>query len=814
MADDKGFVWHCRRMGGTDQVTLETITELRHLRELDPKLWGALSCPATGLEFDARTLELLDADGDGRIRVPEVLGAVEWLCARVNDAADIKGAPQAMPVSVIKTEDEAGQRLATTAKTLLASKESGGEGLLTPAMLKEAVASAAGQSFNGDGVLPPMDVLDEDVRTFIETGLKVVGGKKDAGGDAGLDKALAQSFHDELAAWKAWRADVARAPHPVPETEAAWDALNAIRERVDDFFLRCRLAAFAPGSDVPLNAEDRLAAVVDKADIDTEMLHSLPLAHVESGAELPLDNGVNPVWHAKVRRFAELVRPLLPSAASMSEAAWQDVCAAFAPYGDAIAARPAVKGYQDGAFAAPDDPAAAIDALGDAGVDRLLTGGVYERFLALCDQDLANAAAEDDIRELERLVLYYCHLHRLLMNFVSFHDFYSLRADVTFRAGTLYMDGRSCELCMPVADVEGHSKLASMSQLCLLYCLCTRRAEDGTVTGTRTIMAALTAGSDDVLVEGRNGVFVDNTGADWDATLLKVVHNPISFRQAMWAPYKRISQMIGQAVAKFAADKSVQDLGSLKKSAADAAQGKAPAAPFDISKGAGIFAAVGLALGAIGTAVGSIAHALFELSWWQFPLLLAGIFIIISGPSVFLAWLKFRKRTLGPVLEASGWAVNTQLPINLKLGSALTRISKQPDNMERPSVLDPFREEDQPHTGLWITLGLVIAALALGGWLWMSGRLTQYVGDLADSLRGVVTTQAPAKADAAKSDAAKTTNTKENDAKAGKADAKGQKPAPAPEKKESAGQGASKPSADKADDGTKPDAAAPKGEKK
>ena len=55
-------------MGGTDQMTLTTLAELRHLRELDPKLWGALSCPATGIEFDQRTLTLLDADGDGRIR--------------------------------------------------------------------------------------------------------------------------------------------------------------------------------------------------------------------------------------------------------------------------------------------------------------------------------------------------------------------------------------------------------------------------------------------------------------------------------------------------------------------------------------------------------------------------------------------------------------------------------------------------------------------------------------------------------------------------------------------------------------------------
>ena len=59
----------------------------------------------------------------------------------------------------------------------------------------------------------------------------------------------------------------------------------------------------------------------------------------------------------------------------------------------------------------------------------------------------------------------------------------------------------------------------------------------------------------------------------------------------------------------------------------------------------GIFAAIGLALGAIGTALASIAAALFSLAWWQFPLLFVGIFLCISGPSMFLAWLKLRRRT-------------------------------------------------------------------------------------------------------------------------------------------------------------------------
>jgi len=51
-------IWKFFRAGGFDQVRLDTGADLMALDELDQKLWVALACPATGLEFDARTLAL------------------------------------------------------------------------------------------------------------------------------------------------------------------------------------------------------------------------------------------------------------------------------------------------------------------------------------------------------------------------------------------------------------------------------------------------------------------------------------------------------------------------------------------------------------------------------------------------------------------------------------------------------------------------------------------------------------------------------------------------------------------------------------
>jgi hypothetical protein len=99
-------------------------------------------------------------------------------------------------------------------------------------------------------------------------------------------------------------------------------------------------------------------------------------------------------------------------------------------------------------------------------------------------------------------------------------------------------------------------------------------------------------------------------GGDWDATIVRIVDHPISIRQAFWAPYKRLARLIGEQMQKIAAARSKaaeqQRTARMIVAAGQAAEGKAvppPAPAFDVAKFAGIFAAIGLAIGAIGAAL-------------------------------------------------------------------------------------------------------------------------------------------------------------------------------------------------------------------
>ena len=65
----KTYKWKFATVGGATRVKIESGEDIRHLSELDQKMWTVLSCPTSGLEIDARTLPLVDLDQDGKIQM-------------------------------------------------------------------------------------------------------------------------------------------------------------------------------------------------------------------------------------------------------------------------------------------------------------------------------------------------------------------------------------------------------------------------------------------------------------------------------------------------------------------------------------------------------------------------------------------------------------------------------------------------------------------------------------------------------------------------------------------------------------------------
>jgi hypothetical protein len=289
-----------------------------------------------------------------------------------------------------------------------------------------------------------------------------------------------------------------------------------------------------------------------------------------------------------------------------------------------------------------------------------------------------------------------------------------------------------------VEDTGKHALMAGLAGTYLAYCDCVRKANGEKMQ----IVAAFTGGDSDNLMLGRNGIFYDRKGRDWDATITKILDNPISIRQAFWAPYKKVVRSIEEQVAKRAAAAdaaATQQLGQTATAVVEGDHTKAvpPPAPPKNKIDTGTLAAIGLVLTTLLAAVGGIFSAIAHLPPWQVPLAIIGIFLAISLPSMGLAYLKLRKRNLGPILDANGWAVNAKAKINVPFGGSLTQVAVLPPGAQR-DLVDPFAEKRRPW-GLYLS----IAAIIFLGLLWYFGKLD---GVVPPKLRSttVLGTNAPA----------------------------------------------------------------------
>ena len=490
------YNWTFANVGGTSRVRIQSGEDIRHLGELDKKMWTVLSCPVNGLEISADSLSLMDTDGDGKLRVKEVVATAEWLCATLK---------------------------------------------------------------NPDTLLLQSDSID--IENIADEAIKVIGDRLSVNGKVSL-------------------ADV----------QAAIDAVKIPEQAI-------------PAA--PLEA-DIIAAYKEKqaeyaAYFEQEKLQKLGLAVIAEDAPKP----------------------------GMKEAEFLKMGAQISRWESAVES---------------------------------------EKLRVKSEEDAAKA----EFMPLRKLLLLHRDFYRLLRNYVTLDDFYDGKEETiaSFQAGTLIIDQRACHLCMRVNDLPKHDVQAPLSGIYLIYCDC----ESKKLGKKMQIVAAMTQGEVKNLSVGKNAVFYDNAGNDYDASVTKIIDNPISILQAFWTPYRKLGDWITAKINKSAAEKDAAVMNDVTTKIEAKADGKeAPAAPaFDIAKFAGIFAAIGMALGMIGSALVAVAHGLSGFAWWQYFVLFFVILLLISGPSMVMAWLKLRRRNLAPVLNANGWAVNSDALISVLFGRTLT----------------------------------------------------------------------------------------------------------------------------------------------
>ena len=701
IGNDRKYKWDFESVGGTTRVKISKGEDIAHLSELDPKMWTVLSCPVKGLEIEEKSLTYMDCDGDGKLRINDVVCTSKWITGLLKNSDLLLEGKDSIRLEDIDQDNDCGKKLHAAAKQILENlgKEADSVSLADTADISAIFAKTR---FNGDGVITEASSDDADLKAAIAAAVASTGGTLDRSGVQGVNADQIEAFYASLAEYAAWNDAAVEAPY-CDKTDAAIAAYHALDAKVKDYFMRSRLASFSPESLAALDVQSSRIEAISAENLagKTDEIAAYPIVRITGESGIDLSAPVNPAWAAQ---FNTLVQAACPKKKVLKEEDWAAIGAEFAAY-------EAWKNSKAGA---------SVESLGLDAVKAFIAKDNKAALLDLVAQDSALSEEAGNIEMVDKFLHIFRDFYRLLRNFVTLNDFYSKDNGVkaVFQAGTLLVDQRECRFCMNVADMGKHSAASASSGMYLIYCDCTTKTKPGKIT----IVAAMTVGDIGGLTVGKNAVYYDNTGLEWDAVITKIVENPISIAQAFWSPYRRMATAVENLISKNAADKDAKMMkdATAKINAAPAAvpAGAAPAkpaeaAPFDIGKFAGIFAALGMAVGMIGSALAALAKGIFALKWWQVILAFVGVMLVISGPAMVMAWLKLRRRNIAPLLNANGWAINASSKISIPFGETLTDIAKYPT----VKLKDPYAKKGLAPWKKWlISLSSLVVAVAV---LWV-----------------------------------------------------------------------------------------------
>lgn len=696
ISKDKKYNWEFENIGGSTRVKITSGEDIVHLEELDPKMWTVLSCPVKGLEIDEKSLSYIDNDRDGKIRVNDIISTARWITSAVSNPDLILEGRDSFDIESFDRGNATGLKLYKSAKQILENLGKDGS-VISLSDTADIAAIFAKTRFNGDGIITEASSDDAADKDAIASAIATVGSVTDRSGAPGVNADLIGVFYQALADWTAWSQGSVKAPYG-DKTDNVIASYNALDPKVRDYFVRSRLAAFSPASTASLDVQTTRIESISAENLagQTSEIASYPLLHIGTEDVIDLSQPVNPAWAAQ---FGFLRATVFADKKTITEKDWDALSASFADY---TAWKASKKGSE-------------VESLGEEKIAALLKEDRKAALLELVEKDAALSEEAADIENVDKFLHIFRDFGRLLKNFVTFQDFYDKdrNTKAIFQAGTLIIDQRACHFCMRVDDMGKHNSMSPASGMYLLYCDCTTKSKAGKLQ----IVAAVTVGDIGDLIVGKNAIFYDNAGVEWDAVITKIIDNPISIAQAFWSPYRRLATAVENLINKNAAEKDAAVMKDMNAKLAEAKNAKPDekkeAVPFDIGKFAGIFAALGMAVGMIGTALASLVKGFVSLTWWQVILAFLGIILVISGPSMVMAWMKLRRRNIAPLLNANGWAINASSKISILFGETLTDIAKFP----KLKLKDPYAKKGVAQWKRWtISIACLIVVLAV---LWL-----------------------------------------------------------------------------------------------
>ncbi len=643
------------RLGSTLHFKIIDYHDLKAILDLDEALWIATTAPVSTLKIDDTFLNLLDVDEDGRIRAEEIKDGIRFLLKHTVDYSGIQDDNLNLPLSAIDTGTELGEKIHSSAvkvlKRLNAAPESVGLGQ-TRKVKKEVLEGGLDQA----GIVLPEAADNDKIRQYIKDILRTVGGKKHPNGQEGIDEERLTVFTDECRRYLDWRleageltVDTATEILPLGKNTAEGYALfRFLMKKLIQYFLLCNIKRLNPELLTRALETPEANAALNLIDIEEaeSYLENAPLSLLNSEGTLDLTGEINPYFHKKIKELTEkVIKPLLgEKVQSINMQSFQKLQKTFEPFVQWTDRMPEV----------------AVDSIGAERVQEYLTDTSYRQTLEqLIDKSHRTAFVLDNIRELERLLLYQAYMLPLVNSFVSFPKLYDTEQRALFEEGTLIMDGRHFTLAVKVEDRKHHIEISKTSNIFVIYC----ELFGSNDKKVYEIAVPVTSGNRGNIHLNKWGIFNDVYGNELHAKVVDIVENPISITEAMAEPFVRISRSFFSRLEAFSskAEERLFQAGETLKNKKSK----------DTSS-AGMLAGGGFAVAALGSSFAFIIKTLAGLSIKAVLIALLISMALITIPVGIATYYKLSRRDLSTILEGSGWGINARMKLTTAQAASFT----------------------------------------------------------------------------------------------------------------------------------------------
>lgn len=697
-----------QRFGRSHHLRIQSAEDLALALSLDETHWVATSAPIETMNCDRTFLELVEGDHNGRITCTDVKSAIRWLLDVLADTSGITAQSDTLLLDSINDECDEGKGLLDAASKILQRTSASDTKQIPLEEVRAIKARVESTPVSEAGVVLPEATDQPDIKGFLTDIVNTLGGTPHPSGNLGVNQAKLNEFLSACRDWLAWE-DKGKIPPDqdvtdiLPfgaDTDAIYKAYNRIRGKIDQYFAQCQALALDERFVQRMGWTDTELADLDFDDptVIEDVLQKAPLARARKEGQLVFADPVNPYYVDMLGAFRHnVVGRIIPQACEiMSGEHWKQI-------------KTTLSAYQAWVESKPDARVAAL------GCEKLQTY-LQEEYAAQTEELIAlskeTAFNMNNIRLVEKALLYQSRMLDLANNFISFPHLYSADRHALFENGTLVMDGRKFTLAVLAANRSQHSRLAQTSNMFVMY------VKVGGLQGRpdKELAIPVTSGGKGNICVGKRGVFYDIDGDEHDAEVVAIIENPISLREALVSPFQRLGKLLSGKIESLTTS-AEKKLDTTATTAMTQVTAQPSTSDKTTNSTGSLLVGGGVAIAALGSAWAFITKTLAEteLLYIFMGVLIAVLVVLI--PTSIIGILKLRKRDLSAILEGSEWAVNARMRLTRKQGKFFTH---------RPGYAKGSRGVSRVGWKGWLLIAvLAIVSASVGTYLWQLWKTSQ-----------------------------------------------------------------------------------------